>query len=170
MCKRLRLGRFEFYLEPRDIWVGAFVGEFAVYVCPLPCVVIRWDRTKRDPRPADPPVSLTHRTTCLDLHRHVPAVGFDKSTPEWGGIEHGESMLDAAQRDQCMCGHPEYYMCPDWLIAVEPSHRCRDSEHGDQCGREGWNDDLHQWQPDMCPCNCHDLPLSEAIKEAARAS
>jgi hypothetical protein len=29
------------YLEPRDIWVGVYVAEDWVYVCPLPFVVIK---------------------------------------------------------------------------------------------------------------------------------
>lgn len=29
------------YIEPRDWWVGAFISDRAVYVCPLPCLVIR---------------------------------------------------------------------------------------------------------------------------------
>jgi len=34
------------YIEPRDVWVGAYLPEdrSAVYVCPLPCLVLRWDR------------------------------------------------------------------------------------------------------------------------------
>jgi hypothetical protein len=43
--KRLHLGRFAFYVEPRDVWVGVFVGGSAVYVLLLPCLVIRWDRS-----------------------------------------------------------------------------------------------------------------------------
>ena len=39
--KRLRI-----YLEPRDAWIGAYVAPKAVYVCPLPFVVIRWERGK----------------------------------------------------------------------------------------------------------------------------
>lgn len=43
--RRLRLGRrLEVYLEPRDIWVGVYVAEAAVYVCPLPLLVLRWSR------------------------------------------------------------------------------------------------------------------------------
>lgn len=42
--KRLRIGRLAVYLEPRDIWVGAYIAETAVYVCPLPLIVIKWDR------------------------------------------------------------------------------------------------------------------------------
>jgi hypothetical protein len=37
--KRLRI-----YLEPRDCWVGVYVAPRAVYVCPLPFVVVRWTR------------------------------------------------------------------------------------------------------------------------------
>lgn len=34
-------GRICVYIEPRDAWVGAYVAEDYVYVCPLPFVVIR---------------------------------------------------------------------------------------------------------------------------------
>lgn len=33
---RVRIG-----WEPRDLWVGVYRGPDAVYICPLPCVVIR---------------------------------------------------------------------------------------------------------------------------------
>jgi hypothetical protein len=36
--------RVEIYAEPRDIWVGVFVSPAAVYVCPVPMLVIRWQR------------------------------------------------------------------------------------------------------------------------------
>lgn len=42
--KRLRVGRLAVYLEPRDLWVGAYVAVDAVYVCPLPLLVFRWAR------------------------------------------------------------------------------------------------------------------------------
>jgi hypothetical protein len=42
--KRLRFGRLAVYVEPRDAWVGAYVAPDAVYVCPLPFVVLRWKR------------------------------------------------------------------------------------------------------------------------------
>lgn len=42
---RLRRGRLAIYLEPRDAWVGAYIAPDAVYVCPVPFLVIRWDRT-----------------------------------------------------------------------------------------------------------------------------
>lgn len=35
------------YVEPRDVWVGYFRGDDHHYVCPMPCLVIRWDRRKR---------------------------------------------------------------------------------------------------------------------------
>lgn len=46
MKRRLSLvrGRVTVYIEPRDIWVGVYVSEDSVYVCPLPLLVIRWRR------------------------------------------------------------------------------------------------------------------------------
>lgn len=46
--RRLRLGRVELYIEPRDIWVGAYIAPDAVYICPLPLVVIKVERRFRD--------------------------------------------------------------------------------------------------------------------------
>lgn len=43
MTRRLRI-----YLEPRDVWVGVYVAPLAIYICPLPCVVIRWTRVIRE--------------------------------------------------------------------------------------------------------------------------
>ena len=45
--RRIRVGRLSVYVEPRDVWVGAFIGESAVYVCPLPLLVFKWDRNGR---------------------------------------------------------------------------------------------------------------------------
>jgi len=42
--KRLARGRLQVYVQPRDIWVGVYVAEHAVYICPLPCLVLRWTR------------------------------------------------------------------------------------------------------------------------------
>ena len=39
MTRRLRV-----YIEPRDAWVGVYVAKQAVFICPLPFVVIRWRR------------------------------------------------------------------------------------------------------------------------------
>lgn len=32
------------YIEPRDWWIGYYRGDEHNYVCPLPCVVVRWKR------------------------------------------------------------------------------------------------------------------------------
>lgn len=40
----LSAGRFAVYFQPRDLWVGVYVAEPAVYVCPIPCLVVRWSR------------------------------------------------------------------------------------------------------------------------------
>lgn len=40
-------GRVEIYAEPRDIWIGVYVAPGAVYVCPLPFIVIRISRGRR---------------------------------------------------------------------------------------------------------------------------
>ncbi len=37
-------GRLTIYIEPRDLWVGAYVADNYVYVCPLPTIVFRWAR------------------------------------------------------------------------------------------------------------------------------
>lgn len=36
--------RIRIYFEPRDAWIGAYIAENAIYVCPLPFLVIRWTR------------------------------------------------------------------------------------------------------------------------------
>lgn len=42
--RRLHLGCVQLYIEPRDAWVGVYVDPKAVYICPLPFVVVRWSR------------------------------------------------------------------------------------------------------------------------------
>jgi hypothetical protein len=37
-------GRLRVYIEPRDAWIGCYVSNDAVYVCPLPFLVFRWTR------------------------------------------------------------------------------------------------------------------------------
>jgi hypothetical protein len=46
MIRRLTVPRLrlQVYLDPRDVWVGAYIAPVAVYVCPLPCLVLRWAR------------------------------------------------------------------------------------------------------------------------------
>lgn len=39
-----RRGQLEVQVNLRDLWVGVFVDPRAVYVCPLPCVVLRFSR------------------------------------------------------------------------------------------------------------------------------
>lgn len=39
--RRIRLGRAEFYIEPRDVWIGVYVAPAAIYICLLPTLVIR---------------------------------------------------------------------------------------------------------------------------------
>lgn len=41
----MKLGsRLSFYIEPRDAWIGVYVAKKAIYVCPLPFCVLRWER------------------------------------------------------------------------------------------------------------------------------
>lgn len=112
----------------------------------------------------DPPVTLVHREDCIRLEEHVPPIGFDKDEPEWDG-EHGESFLAGhvgAVSAQCMCGHPDYLTCPDWLHETEWSRLCAADEHGQCAGRTGTDGNL------ACACTCHDIPLSAAIKQLRR--
>lgn len=39
--------RLSVYLEPRDWWIGVYVAPGAVFVCPLPMLVFRWQRRTR---------------------------------------------------------------------------------------------------------------------------
>ncbi|WP_188197276.1 hypothetical protein [Nonomuraea sp. SYSU D8015] len=45
--RRLTLGRLAVYIEPRDLWVGAYIAPAAVYVLPFPTLVFRWTRRPR---------------------------------------------------------------------------------------------------------------------------
>ena len=42
-----RRGRLWVIFEPRDGWVGFYVARKAVYVCLLPCLVVKWERKPR---------------------------------------------------------------------------------------------------------------------------
>ncbi|MEV4079203.1 hypothetical protein AB0J43_02770 [Nonomuraea fuscirosea] len=44
---RLRFGRIQIYIEPRDLWRGLYIGKDAIYWCPLPTIVVRWERRPR---------------------------------------------------------------------------------------------------------------------------
>jgi hypothetical protein len=33
--------RWSIYWEPRDLWIGAFVGERAFYLCLIPTIIVR---------------------------------------------------------------------------------------------------------------------------------
>jgi hypothetical protein len=46
---RVTLGRVQLYIEPRDAWIGVYIAPRATFVCPLPFVVLRWDRHRHDP-------------------------------------------------------------------------------------------------------------------------
>lgn len=35
------------YVDRRDWWIGYYRGERYHFVCPLPCLVIRWERRRR---------------------------------------------------------------------------------------------------------------------------
>jgi hypothetical protein len=41
---RVRLGRVQVYVQPRDLWWGGFVADDAVYACVVPALVARWSR------------------------------------------------------------------------------------------------------------------------------
>ena len=41
-----RRGRLWLIVEPRDIWVGIYVADRAVYVCLVPCLVLKWERSR----------------------------------------------------------------------------------------------------------------------------
>lgn len=111
----------------------------------------------------NPPVTLLHRENCHYLDEHVPPVGFNLDEPVWTG-EHGESDHPNAVPEQCMCGHPRYHTCPDWASNWEPSGCCQGGQHN-LCNGVGidtaWSADV----PNTCPCGCHDIPLSAAIKQ-----
>lgn len=44
----LMRGRLLVYIDPREVWMGVSFSEdsYYVYVCPLPMLVIRWERKK----------------------------------------------------------------------------------------------------------------------------
>ena len=43
----VKAGRFSVVFEPRDLWLGLFIGPDAIYLTILPCLPIRWARGAR---------------------------------------------------------------------------------------------------------------------------
>jgi hypothetical protein len=35
------------YIDRADLWIGVYTGPLHIYVCPLPCIVLRFDRSRR---------------------------------------------------------------------------------------------------------------------------
>ena len=33
-----------------DLWIGVFISKDAVYICPLPCILLKWRRRSRGKR------------------------------------------------------------------------------------------------------------------------
>lgn len=127
-----------------------------------------------DPAP-DPLVSLPHRTDCAQLHEHVPPIGFDLDEPKWTG-EHGESFLVSELYAQCMCGHPDYLTCPDYLSPWELSRSCKYYRHTECRGVGGVDLVSYAFDrnatpgPDTCPCACHSIRLSQALANTPEAA
>jgi hypothetical protein len=38
-----------FHVNPRDWWIGYYRSDDHHYVCPLPCLVIKWERGGSQP-------------------------------------------------------------------------------------------------------------------------
>ena len=36
--------RLDVYVDTADWWVGVYLGPTAIFICPLPCLVVRWQR------------------------------------------------------------------------------------------------------------------------------
>lgn len=49
----LHIGAATIYREPRDWWIGYYRGDAHHYVCPLPTIVVRWERKGVDVRYRD---------------------------------------------------------------------------------------------------------------------
>lgn len=68
-------GRLKIYIEPVDIWIGVYIGEDYVYVCPLPCLVFRWARAlaSRNLGPTHGHAVWTNPRLCHDCNTHAEA-------------------------------------------------------------------------------------------------
>ena len=40
----LKCGRLSLVFEPRDLWLGLYIGPDAIYITLIPCLPIRWAR------------------------------------------------------------------------------------------------------------------------------
>ncbi len=40
----VQVGPLRVFIEPRDAWVGWYRADYAHFICPLPCVVLRIER------------------------------------------------------------------------------------------------------------------------------
>lgn len=89
-ARRLRFGRLQVYVQPRDIWVGTYVDPKAFYVCPLPMLVLRWDRHEHDP------IECGCELTAADAPK--------AAHPFFDRCEHGTQFLDECVK--CPDGNP----------------------------------------------------------------
>lgn len=42
-----RRGKLSLILEPRDLWIGAYIAPHAIYVALVPLLVLKWKRTPK---------------------------------------------------------------------------------------------------------------------------
>lgn len=40
----IKAGRLSLVFEPRDIWLGLYIGPDAIYLTLIPCLPLRWAR------------------------------------------------------------------------------------------------------------------------------
>lgn len=99
-------------------------------------------------------ISLPHSRHC-DGTNHVQPVGFREGLP-WDG-SHGEPYEHQGIPHRCMCGHVDYYSCPEWILSIDLNDACDAGNHG-ECDRTAVVHEMHEdntVMPDMCPCDCH---------------
>ncbi len=84
--RRLRIGRLQLYVEPRDLWIGVFVAPTAIYVCPLPAVVLKWPRRATTDRVADEAWSIVERSTRAKVAAELRAALIAGERPPWAVV------------------------------------------------------------------------------------
>lgn len=72
------------YIEPADWWIGYYRGPNHHYVCPLPCIVIRWARRQREHRMVWPDGSR-NPCACEQRTDHAPEQTLLPVITEQGG-------------------------------------------------------------------------------------